>query len=60
VNLLGLCELVYRLLCSTPAELFAAYDPSSQDFAAALKPPSTTKKQVKVDDRLIGYLRLIC
>jgi len=42
--------------CSSPAELFAAYDPTSQDLASTFKPISVTKKQV----RIMSSIRVMC
>jgi len=41
-------NLFFLLFYRTPAELFAAHDPSSLDFVSTLKPISATKKQVSI------------
>jgi len=47
-------------LCdSTPAEIFAAYDPTVQDFTATLKPVSSTKKQVTALNRMLCFIYVI-
>jgi len=40
-------SVVVLSFCSSPAALFAAYDPASLDFASTLKPVSAKRKQVR-------------